>query len=337
MCAGQALLALCKKYHFERNILYVVDNYKKGERICINGCTIPIISVQEVGEEIKDVIPIITTIKYAKEIINQLDDILIFHDVPFLVPYFFQEETYSVSTNELLSHGIERIPKIIHYCWFGKSELPRKFRENIATWQEKCPQYEIKRWDESNYDISKNKYMKQAYDKKKWGFVPDFARLDIINTYGGIYLDTDVEVLKSFDALLSYDLFCGFENSEYVALGLGFGGTANNTMLKKMMEKYEKVEFVNKDGSLNLTASPIYQTEIMETFGIKRNGQTQIIGNSIVLAPEYLAPINPLGIGEPTTNSYSIHQYAATWFDEKQLNEKNKLMENIKSVLAHMK
>lgn len=87
------------------------------------------------------------------------------------------------------------IPKVIHYCWFSEKEIPEKYQKCIESWEKCCPDYEIKRWDESNYDISKNPYMKEAYEHQKWGFVPDYARLDILYHYGGIYIDTDVELV----------------------------------------------------------------------------------------------------------------------------------------------
>ena len=101
------------------------------------------------------------------------------------------------------------IPKKIHYCWFGGNPLPELAIRCIESWKKYCPDYEIIRWDESNYDVTKNKYMYQAYENKRWGFVPDYARLDIIYNYGGIYLDTDVELLNSLDDLLDQKCFLG--------------------------------------------------------------------------------------------------------------------------------
>ena len=102
------------------------------------------------------------------------------------------------------------IPKIIHYCWFGGAELPEKDRKCIESWKKFCPDYQIIEWNENNYDVTKNTYMYQAYQAKKWGFVPDYARLDIIYQHGGIYLDTDVELVKNLDSLLENDAFMGF-------------------------------------------------------------------------------------------------------------------------------
>ena len=111
------------------------------------------------------------------------------------------------------------IPKKIHYCWFGSGELPDKDKKNIENWKKLCPDYEIIRWDESNYDYKKNKYMKQAYKSKKWGFVPDYARLDILYHHGGIYLDTDVELVRNLDILRYQRAFCGVEKWGNINLG----------------------------------------------------------------------------------------------------------------------
>ena len=116
------------------------------------------------------------------------------------------------------------IPKIIHYCWFGGTEIPEADQKCMASWRKYCPDYTIMRWDESNYDYTKNQYMREAYEAKKWGFVPDFARLDIVYTYGGIYLDTDVEIIRNIDDLLVNSAYMGFESGgAAVNPGLGFG------------------------------------------------------------------------------------------------------------------
>ncbi len=115
------------------------------------------------------------------------------------------------------------IPKVIHYFWFGEQPLSELAIKCIESWKKFCPDYEIKLWNESNYDVSKNQYMLQTYQAKKYGFTVDFARLDVIYNYGGIYLDTDVELLKPLDEILNDKCFMGFESNKTVALGLGFG------------------------------------------------------------------------------------------------------------------
>ena len=333
-CAGQGLVDLCDKYEeLVDRILYVVDNYKDTEDICIKGRKIPIISVEKIGEEIKDCTLIISTMQYAEEIIRQLDEISLLNGLSVYIPTIFKgDETYIEFGNSKHTY----IPKKIHYCWFGKSEMPERFLANIDTWKKHCPEYEIICWNEDNYDVTKNEYMKQAYEAKKWGFVPDYARLDIVNEHGGIYLDTDVELLKSLDELLQYELFCGFESVNRVAFGLGFGAKKDNKILQDMMEVYDNTNFRYEDGTYNLTASPIYQTQVLEKYGLCKNGTTQLHKDFIALSPEYFSPISEYGFGHPTIHSFSIHQYAATWFNEEQKAKKDRFIKNCQYVMRRL-
>ena len=151
------------------------------------------------------------------------------------------------------------IPKKIHYCWFGKNPMPDEFERNIESWKEMCPKYEIIKWDETNYDVSKNLYMKQAYEQKKWGFVSDYARLDIIENEGGIYLDTDVKVIKPLDDLLKCKSFMGFIDNNMVALGLGFGAVKHNLLIKELRDYYNEKRFLRDDGTLDMRPCVEYQ------------------------------------------------------------------------------
>lgn len=332
--AGQKFLDLCNKYRLKEKILYVVDNYLSKTTVEMEGKKIPVLTMKEMGEEIKECILLLTSVKYAKEFIVQLETIPLCKDLTFYVPDLFVED---IDTIEVEKNETNRIPKCIHYCWFGRGKMPERFQKNIETWKKYCPDYEIVKWDETNYDISKNRYMKEAYETKKWGFVPDYARLDIINSNGGIYFDTDVELLRPLDPLLSYELFCGFETSKYVAFGLGFGAVKENPILQEMLDQYEHEKFIMDNGELNLVASPVYQTRVLERHGLVKNGKTQINKDFLALSAEYLSPISPYGVGNPTARSFSIHQYAASWFDDKQQKEKNRLICNYKYIMNRMK
>ncbi len=209
------------------------------------------------------------------------------------------------------------IPKVIHYCWVGGNPLPKSDKKYIDSWKKFCPGYQIIEWNENNYDFTKIPYMKEAYDAKKWGFVPDYARLEIIYQNGGIYLDTDVQVLKSFDELLKYKAFAGFESDQYVALGLGFGAEAGHPILKSLMDSYSDMHFIKADGSLNMTASPKMNTETLLRLGLVANGKRQNIKGMEILPRDFLAPKSFItGLTEITENTYSIHQYDASWFDD---------------------
>lgn len=217
------------------------------------------------------------------------------------------------------------IPKKIHYCWIGGNPLPESVKKCIRSWEKYCPDYEIIEWNESNYDFTKNNYMKEAFEAKKWGFVPDYARLDIIYEYGGIYLDTDVEMVRSFDDLLKYEGFAGFETDQYVNLGQGFGAESGNQIITSLMDSYEKLRFVDEGGKLNMIASPELNTDVLEELGLVRNGKMQQIGGFAFLPSDYLCPksLND-GIIRKTDNTYSIHHFDATWYSEEQQKEKLK-------------
>ena len=215
------------------------------------------------------------------------------------------------------------IPKIIHYCWFGRNPKPKLAEKCIKSWKKHCPDYQIIEWNEDNYDVTKIPYMKAAYDAKKWGFVTDYARLDIIYTHGGIYVDTDVELLKSYDSLLAYAGFAGFESEKHVASGLGIGAEAGNPVIKRLMENYQKQEPFLEDGSLNLVICPEMDTKILLELGLRCDGSFQMIGELAVLPKDYLCPkdFND-GIIRKTKNTISIHHFDSSWYTEQEKKKK---------------
>ena len=213
------------------------------------------------------------------------------------------------------------IPKKIHYCWLGGGKKPKLAEKCIKSWKKYCPGYEIIEWNESNLDISSFPlYTRQAYEKKKWGFVPDYIRLWLIYNYGGIYLDTDVELIKKPDDLLEHPAFFGFEDSGFVALGLMFGGEAGNRLIKEMMDDYLNRSFIKEDGSLDLTASPYINTKIFEKHGLVCDNSFQKIDALAVVFPtEYFCPLGYYsGKLQITDNTYSIHHFMASWQTEEQ-------------------
>lgn len=236
------------------------------------------------------------------------------------------------------------IPKIIHYCWVGGNPKPQSVLYCIESWKKYCPDYEIKEWNETNYDFEKNQYMKEAYDAKKWGFVPDYARLDIVYNYGGIYLDTDVEMVRSFDDLLENDSFFGFEdtgeNTYFVACGLGFGASKNNQLIKKLRDYYDNVSFLNSDGTLNLTPAPRHNISIFAEYGVVMNNRLQKIKGNVFYPAEYFCPkIFKTGELTCTKNTFSIHHFSASWMDEgivKEIKHSQKICLKYGDTLGHL-
>lgn len=214
------------------------------------------------------------------------------------------------------------IPKVIHYCWFGGGEKDELTTKCIETWKRVCPDYIIKEWNENNYDVTKNRYMYEAYQEKRWGFVSDYARLDIVYENGGIYLDTDVEVIKPFDDLLDVRAFFGFESSASryaVNTGGGFGAAKGEPFLKGLLHTYDTLRFKNENGTLNLTPCPTLNSEYFVDNGFLMNNQFQII-NGVALYPcEYFSPFSlENNKGKQTRNTYSIHHYNASWLSPEE-------------------
>lgn len=214
------------------------------------------------------------------------------------------------------------IPKIIHYCWVGGNPKPQSVLYCIESWKQCCPDYEIREWNETNYDFTKNEYMRQAYEAKKWGFVPDYARLDIVYEYGGIYLDTDVEMVRSFDDLLENACFFGFEDTgdgEYfVNCGHGFGAVSHHEAVRNARDLYEHLSFANADGALNLLASPYYTTQSLRQLGLVQQNRDQVLSGVQVYASDVLCPKNfRTGKIHQTDRTVSIHHFTASWVDEK--------------------
>ena len=170
------------------------------------------------------------------------------------------------------------IPKVIHYCWFGGEAIPLQCQKYMESWKKYCPDYEIVRWDESNYDVEKNQYMCEAYKAKSYGFVSDYARLDIVYNHGGIYLDVDVELVKSLDDFLYEKGFMAFHFYR-VSTGLGFGAVPSLPIIKKIRDDYERQTFVPFDCEdeaevKKIKKCPDIQTEFLEKIGLSVNGFT---------------------------------------------------------------
>ena len=214
------------------------------------------------------------------------------------------------------------IPKVIHYCWFGGNPLPPMAKKCIASWKKFFPDYEIKQWDESNFDINCIPYVKEAYSKKKYAFVSDYARIKILYEYGGIYFDTDVEVVKSFNDILSVGAFMGCQ-SRYVPYqspmkldvnpGLGIAAPPRHEFYKELLQLYKPLHFINKDGSLNQTTIVHHTTSLLIKKGLDNTPEIQRIAGINIYPWDYFCPLSPTLIMDMTPNTHSIHLFSATW------------------------
>lgn len=230
------------------------------------------------------------------------------------------------------------IPKIIHYCWFGGNPLPESALKCIASWKKFFPDYEIKEWNESNFNADIIPYTKEAYESKKYAFVSDYARFWILYNYGGVYFDTDVKVIRPMDDIISKGPFMGREAGAYirnlchtsgdglaVAPGLGLGVEAGHPLYKEFLDVYQTLQFRLADGSLNTKTICWYVTEILLKHGLTDSNDVieQVAGIWIYPADVFCPMDHTKGnYVKITDNTVSIHFYDATWLDHSKLRYK---------------
>ncbi len=214
------------------------------------------------------------------------------------------------------------IPKKIHYCWFGKNKLPEQLRVYIESWKKYCPDYEIIEWNESNFDVNQNKYCQEAYEAKKWAFVSDYVRLKVLYDYGGIYMDTDVEVCKPLDDFLNndYEAFSGFENGNRIPTGI-MASIKGGSWIKYLLSYYDDKRFKNIDGSYDMTPNVVIITEMTERkFKVNLSNEFIMFGNNVAIYPfdYFCAKSTVTGKILKTNNTYTIHHFSGSWLTNKQ-------------------
>ena len=316
--AGEQLHDACKLFDgfgFANSIHRIIDNNPK--QFFYNGLSMKSYFPESVLDEAEDIIIYLSS-KFYPQMYEQLDK----HEELSGVECYVHDYVMHVP----LPHEIpgnknnkkEIIPKKIHYCWFGDNEIPKQNRIWMESWHKYCPDYEITRWDETNYDVSKNDYMHAAYKEKKWAFVSDYARLDIVYENGGVYFDNDVEILAPIDTLLFNEAFCGIYSLKGPSFGLGYGSIKGNELLLELRTEYDRVSFYNPDGSLNLEDCLYYQTLVLKRYGYENINKYQMIKGMAIYPTDFFAPMdvycNPLAY---TKNTLSVHHFDASWLDSK--------------------
>ncbi|MBT2642197.1 glycosyl transferase [Bacillus sp. ISL-41] len=225
-----------------------------------------------------------------------------------------------------------RIPKTIHYCWFGGKEKPDLVKRCIESWRKHLPDYQLTEWNEINFNIEKNYYVKEAYQSGKYAFVSDFARVYALYHYGGIYLDTDVEVYKPFDDLLHHPSFWGFEQGNYIATST-IGAEKGNPLIKQFLDSYNGKTFINEDGSHNQLTNVALITQLLKWFGLKTNGNYQEIEGMGVFYPQtFFSPYDYINCQSlETDQTYTVHHFYKSW-----LPFKTRLKGKVKFVLSRL-
>ncbi len=318
----------------------VLDNNEKlwGSWKKFKNQKIQIISVDSFTKRLEkqnldDIVMLIAPHIYASSMIRQLDSVDTLDGLKCYIHALIRN-TKEFIPEYVFSSGTQKIPKKIHYFWVGKKPIPKQLQKCIDSWREYNPDYEIIRWDEDNYDFSINQYMREAYENKAWGFVPDYARLDVIYQYGGIYLDTDVEVIRNLDVLLCDSAFFGMGSADRIGIGVGFGAAAGNALIKELRDYYDDQHFVNPDGTKNRVPCYYYQHPIFERYGFQVKNEYQKIKDAVVYPPEVMSPKGTAGLGDFfSEKTVSIHHGAGTWNNSREREGIQELEELIKQRL----
>ncbi len=333
---------ICKEYGLEERVKCCIDNNpaKQGKDILLISKAVPVYSLEYLGQLQEGSFVLVITNGDFYPVLEQLETL----------PYMKEIEVYLAAVMQLAENvenvipGIYRcsdkplIPKVIHYCWFGECQLPDNLQKCIDSWRTHCPDYEIVRWDESNYDIQKYTYTKQAYETKKWGFIPDIARLEILYKYGGFYLDTDVELLKSLDEMCYQPGFCAREEWGHVNFGGGSGCCKGLEIIGELLDFRKDIPFVLPDGRLNLEASGYFETRPLMDKGLAIENRTQRVEGLTVYSSEFFHPYNYIsGMENVTANTISIHYFSGSWLGEDGKKYRMETKEKFQAVVESLK
>jgi mannosyltransferase OCH1-like enzyme len=223
------------------------------------------------------------------------------------------------------------IPKIIHYCWFGKGDMPKLETECIRSWKKHLPDYEFVLWNEERFDVTKHPYVKEAYEAKKYAFVTDYVRLYALYYYGGIYMDTDVEVLKPLDSFLVHKAFIGCESD--VLLGTGtIGAESGHPWIKDLLAEYENKRFILPDGSYNTIPNTYLVAEFTKkAYGWEPKDAYQVLKEDLHVYPFDFFCAKDLRTGKicANENTYTIHRFSGSWKSKRE-----KLNDEIKRIIG---
>jgi hypothetical protein len=206
------------------------------------------------------------------------------------------------------------IPKIIHYCWFGSKRMTKLSDKCVKSWREYLPDYQLKLWNEESFDINCNEFAKEAYLSKKYAFVSDYVRLFALYNYGGIYMDTDVEVIRNIDQFLSLPAFSGFETQTNIPTGI-MGSSQYGIWVKELLDYYSDIHFILADGSMNTVSNTITISRIMNEGGFKFDNTVQNYKGVVTIYPsDYFCPKSyDTGQIHLTHNTFCIHHFAGSW------------------------
>ena len=308
------------KWKLSDRIRFIIDNNpsKQGGRVFINGDQIPVVGSDTLESLSKDYCILITNGDFYS-VVSQLDGISGCENMPcFIAAYMQLDREYDRKLHSVYKdNDVPQIPKIIHYCWFSGNPMPDDLVKCVETWEELCPDYEIIRWDESNYDVQKNRYTREAHAMKKWGYIPDIVRLEKLYECGGFYFDTDVRMIRNPEPLRYETAFCGRERAGHINFGGGSGCVKGAPVIKKILDFRIDEPFDLGDGKFNSEASGYYESTPLMELGLEIEDRNQKLEGINIYASEFFSPYNYInGENIQNDNTFSIHCFNGSWIGD---------------------
>ena len=304
--------------------LLVVDNdiEKQGRTFETDSGEFRIAAPVILNELENYVILITVSLAYQEEICRQLLALNLQQDIEcfslFLMSYANREADNSAVDKYFADRKVKRIPPKIHSFWFSGEEKPDLYKRCVESWFKYCPTFEIIEWNSDNYDVTKNRYMFEAFEHQKWAFVSDYARLDVLNQEGGIYLDMDVELKVSLEPFLYADSFFCRQEDGLLELGSGFGVQKNDPLIKSMLDAYGDRRLIMPNGEIDMTPQPIFVGSLLRENGFEKNHDSQVIAGRVVLSNDYISCYS--GPNASIKAKVGIHWHNGGWLDEKSSN-----------------
>lgn len=310
---GQRFPLFLKNWNYEGDFLGFIDNNKK-ECIVVDEQKYPTYSFMQALNVVDNDTVVVITCLHSKEIIKQIKENEISKNWFYISIDEVAETQLMISDYPEVRNENEGqlIPKIIHYAWFG-GRKSSQIEKNIERWKELCIDYEFKEWNENTYDITTNAYMKQAYETKSWGFVPDYLRLDVIYKYGGIYLDTDIELIRKPDELLFQKCFASIDASLVMNLGSGFGAVPGCNIIKELRDYYDNVYFLKKDGKIDKTSCNTHSLNVIKNKGFLINDSLQNVNGMNIYPMIFQGACQYTGKKRTTEKTFWIHHGNMSW------------------------
>lgn len=339
----EKMLEMGEEFNIGAAIKFVIDKNRTNRTYTYSGYSWSILGIEE-AERIADPknhILIITIEKYI-EVISMLDELKAFDGMESYLWFGF----LSVHTGATYSQPFAmntscnyHIPKVIHYCWFGDKELGEREIRCINSWKKTNPEYELQKWDQNNFDIASIPYVKEAYEAKKYGFVADYARYDILYRYGGFYFDLDVELLKPIDVLCGNRGVISFESLNLINSGSILAAVSGDKFIGGLKNSYSGRHFLLEDGGYDETPCSARETQFFKKMGAAIDDTYQIVDGVLILPHEVFAPVNQYsGAYELTMNTMGIHNFECSWFEEdmrQEWEERKALAENVNERLLN--